>query len=482
MHRIKPFVYLSEYRVVVCTECKYGLSAGGVRVHLAGQHAGILDKERGSIVEKISRIPDIIQNEQELESFQFPNPATKAIPELAAPKTDGLGCKACWYVSRQQQKIQKHCQTEHNWRNKRKRGRQGGVQADDLPWVSGVRCQRFFQTRVNSRWFEVEGKADRAGNWFDRGASHPKEAQSSTDGGESSGDDVVLVSSRVITSGGGPRSRSVSCMFSGVLETDDDDDAPLVRSRRVRRAADGYAPVSDGQSMVSSQATDASSQLPRVIIGQTAGGPAPGQCDPGYGNMGLEVTKLIRYLEHWSMLYPLCPVCYLMEDESDIQHQIEDCTRRNPPAQAIGRAIRAVERGLDEVGAFALEGVCPQCGVPRKLDDKLSGHRDGLPEGRCKYKGVLAGGVVTMYVAGFPEGIAVLGDWFTRAGLDRTDEKAGMDWFGGRATWGGMAVAQAVVVFYMLSNKNVGRRYLGQYNMGVRSIESVEWIWKRYLD
>lgn len=478
---IKPFVYLSEYRVVVCTECKYGLSAGGVRAHLAGRHPNILDEERGSIADEISRIPGIIQDEQELESFQFPNPATKAIPELAAPMTDGLGCKTCWYVSRQRQKIQEHCRHMHNWRNKRKRGRQGGVGEDDLPWVSGVRCQRFFQTRVNSRWFEVEGKADRAGSWLERGASRPEEMQSSADGSESSGDDVVLVSSRVIASSGGLRSRSVSSMLSGGLESDDDD-VPLVRIRTVRRAADGYAPVNDGQSMVSSQAADASSQLQPVIIEQTAGGPALVPRNPGCGNMGLEVIKLIRYLEHWSMLYPLCPVCHLMEDESDIQHQIEDCTRTNPPAQAIGRAIRAVERGLDEVGAFASDGVCPQCGVPRELDDKLSGHRDGLPAGRCKYKGVLAGGIVTMYVAGFPEGIVVLRDWFDRAGLDRTDENAGMDWFGGRVMWGWLAVAQAVVAFYMLSNKNVGRRHLGQYNMGVRSMESVEWIWKRYLD
>ena len=478
---IKPFVYLSEYRVVVCTECEYGLSAGGVRAHLAGQHPDILDEERGSIAEEISRIPGIIRDEQELESFQFPGPATTAIPELAAPKTDGLGCKACWYVSRQQQKIQEHCRSEHNWRNKRKRGQKGGAQADDLPWVGGVRCQRFFRTRVNSRWFEVEGKADRAGNWIDRGASRPKETRSSTDGSESSGDDVVLVSSRAIASSGGLGSRSVSSMFSSGLESDSDD-VPLICSRTVNCRADRHALVNDGQSMVSSQATDASSQLQPVIIEQTAGGPAPDQRDPGREYIGLEVIKLIRYLEHWSMLYPLCPLCHLMEDDSDVQHQIEDCTRTRPPAQAIGRAIQAVERGLHEVGAFALDGVCPQCGVPRELDDKLSGHRDGLPEGRCKYKGVLAGGFVTMYVAGFPEGIAVLRDWFGRAGLDWTDEKAGMDWVGGGVMWRGMAVAQAVVVFYMLSNKNVGKRYLGQYNMGVRSIESVEWIWKRYLD
>jgi hypothetical protein len=89
------------------------MSAGGVRTHLAGRHPGILDDEKASIAEEISNIPGIIQDEQELDGFQFPSPATKAIPELAEPKTDGLGCKMCWHVSRQRQKIQEHCRREH---------------------------------------------------------------------------------------------------------------------------------------------------------------------------------------------------------------------------------------------------------------------------------------------------------------------------------------------------------------------------------
>jgi hypothetical protein len=44
-----------------------------------------------------------------------------------------------------------------------------------------------------------------------------------------------------------------------------------------------------------------------------------------------------------------------------------------------------------------------------------------------------------------------------------------------------MRVIQAVRVFYMLSNKNVGRRHMGRYNMGVKSMEGVEWIWRKYV-
>jgi hypothetical protein len=43
--------------------------------------------------------------------------------------------------------------------------------------------------------------------------------------------------------------------------------------------------------------------------------------------------------------------------------------------------------------------------VPGVLDGDLSRHKDRKSEGRCKYKGVLIRGFVTMYVAGFLEGI-----------------------------------------------------------------------------
>lgn len=36
-------------------------------------------------------------------------------------------------------------------------------------------------------------------------------------------------------------------------------------------------------------------------------------------------------------------------------------------------------------------------------------------------------------------------------------------------------------VFYILCKKNVRRRYLARYNIGVRSIKQVEWIWREHL-
>ena len=114
-------------------ECEYAMSASGARSHLAGRHGGISDNERGAITEEISRLPGIIQDEKELDGFVFPDPATRAIPELAEPKMDGLGCQLYWYVSRQRQKIGEHARVMHHWSNKRKRGQHDRVGEDDIP-------------------------------------------------------------------------------------------------------------------------------------------------------------------------------------------------------------------------------------------------------------------------------------------------------------------------------------------------------------
>ncbi|KAF4473978.1 hypothetical protein CGGC5_v004742 [Colletotrichum fructicola Nara gc5] len=54
--------------------------------------------------------------------------------------------------------MQEHCRAEHGWQNDWQKG--GNVQkramaARDLPWATGVPCQRFFPSRAGSRWFEV---------------------------------------------------------------------------------------------------------------------------------------------------------------------------------------------------------------------------------------------------------------------------------------------------------------------------------------
>jgi superfamily II DNA helicase RecQ/uncharacterized C2H2 Zn-finger protein len=159
------FIHLPEYPVVICKECKVAMSIEGIYTHLTGEkHKNVAPEERRRIMAKFSEIPGIIQDETGLREFQFPPPTTKAISVLQDAQTDGMRCKKCPYISRQRQGIHKHCRSVHGWENPRQRGRESRVKRreriergeKDLPWVPGVRCQRFFNHGYNSRWFEVD--------------------------------------------------------------------------------------------------------------------------------------------------------------------------------------------------------------------------------------------------------------------------------------------------------------------------------------
>ncbi|KAF4477887.1 Bloom syndrome protein-like protein [Colletotrichum fructicola Nara gc5] len=54
--------------------------------------------------------------------------------------------------------MQEHCRAEHRWANDWQKGgnvRKKATAVRDLPWTTGVPCQRFFLTRAASGWFEV---------------------------------------------------------------------------------------------------------------------------------------------------------------------------------------------------------------------------------------------------------------------------------------------------------------------------------------
>ena len=54
------------------------------------------------------------------------------------------------------------------------------------------------------------------------------------------------------------------------------------------------------------------------VVKRTASRPVPYQPSPSHGNMLCQVIELIEYLEYWSEVFLLCPLCHLMEDNSDL--------------------------------------------------------------------------------------------------------------------------------------------------------------------
>jgi RecQ family ATP-dependent DNA helicase len=155
---MEPFVYLPEYPVVICKTCEFACVADEVISHLRLQHVSIKPSERNKIAKLVKEIPGIVHNQAGLSGFQFPPATTAPILFIAAPKIDGLRCNDCGFVTRTLRGIQGHCREKHGWVNDWRKG--GNVakkakQERGVPWTTGVRCQRFFRSRVASQWFEV---------------------------------------------------------------------------------------------------------------------------------------------------------------------------------------------------------------------------------------------------------------------------------------------------------------------------------------
>ena len=100
------FIHLPEFRIIVCKECKVGVSIEGINAYLIGKkYRNVTAVERRRIITELAQIPGIIQDEKGLREFKFPELTTKAIPELGEPIRDGKRYKKYSYISRQRQGI-----------------------------------------------------------------------------------------------------------------------------------------------------------------------------------------------------------------------------------------------------------------------------------------------------------------------------------------------------------------------------------------
>ena len=148
-----PFVRIPAYRILIYSACKFAYIANEANTHLRIRHCDISPNARHGILRAIQR-QDVIRCRAEMALPQ----AARPIPLLRAPKSDGLGCILCPYISRHLSKMHAHCRSCHGWRNPRKRGRRKvsePVRVGEVLRTTGVRCQRFFPSRAASGWFEV---------------------------------------------------------------------------------------------------------------------------------------------------------------------------------------------------------------------------------------------------------------------------------------------------------------------------------------
>ncbi|KXX74250.1 hypothetical protein MMYC01_209339 [Madurella mycetomatis] len=157
---IEPFTILALYGVLVCTLCWRACVANEAKTHLASQYAVQVNiGRRKAIFAAIAAGPVRCRIQTDLDSFPLPTKPILAISPLEGPFPDGLGCHECPYIARQVRTIQEHCRTAHGWTNPVTRGgnvREKAARLYDLPWDSGVACQRFFSNRGACGWFRVE--------------------------------------------------------------------------------------------------------------------------------------------------------------------------------------------------------------------------------------------------------------------------------------------------------------------------------------
>ena len=160
MDPLHPFVKLPEYPFVICKECHYACIANEVQTHLRKHHCEMEKKTRSRIIYEVKSIPGIIRSQDKLRQYSVPEYVDKPIPIIAKPKTDGIQCQLCSYITRQEQGMRDHCRHVHGWKNDwkqadnfKKKSQEGRV----VPWTTNIRCQRLFPSRAGSGWFEVGG-------------------------------------------------------------------------------------------------------------------------------------------------------------------------------------------------------------------------------------------------------------------------------------------------------------------------------------
>ena len=154
-------IHLPAFRIVVCRECKYGVLPSHIDTHFATKPHKLSKKERQKVEDEVSQIDGLIGNEETLRrsDFTFPPPTSTPIAALGKPEENGLQCKECQHICCTTRGMRAHQWEEHKWKSKQKRGRpkrRVHDGDDQVPWRTGVYCQRFFIQGHKSGYFEVQ--------------------------------------------------------------------------------------------------------------------------------------------------------------------------------------------------------------------------------------------------------------------------------------------------------------------------------------
>jgi hypothetical protein len=103
------FIYLNEWKVLVCRCCKYGLRKNGVPRHLSGKHKVIPKVIRKALVKHTQTLAIVLP-----EEIQTPSTSIPAF-ECLELISDGCRCTKCNALYGTVDSMIVHCRNTHDW-------------------------------------------------------------------------------------------------------------------------------------------------------------------------------------------------------------------------------------------------------------------------------------------------------------------------------------------------------------------------------
>ena len=151
------FCVNTEFQVLICHKCQYGIRRSQVKAHLISTVHRI-PSARAQHIHVAIQEWDHIQDEPQVESW--PHQIDEPIPELPIHE-DGILCLQCnVYTCRQMRSMKTHWLEEHNYRVQQGRGRPTSTQAQSIQAnidqnSRPVSCQRLFTQGPGSHFIRV---------------------------------------------------------------------------------------------------------------------------------------------------------------------------------------------------------------------------------------------------------------------------------------------------------------------------------------
>ncbi|KAL3490919.1 hypothetical protein BJX62DRAFT_132052 [Aspergillus germanicus] len=150
------FLYLDEYRVLICKQCAYAVPPTYLTSHLKRhlhQYSGFENRAALSALEKQLRGFSLVNPLE--ESVVFPGPDRPPLPGV--PLHNGFRCRDCFYITTSLTWIKQHTQSHQPIRKGRGRPRKFASASlyQTQPLWDNIYCQRFFVSGPQSQYFQV---------------------------------------------------------------------------------------------------------------------------------------------------------------------------------------------------------------------------------------------------------------------------------------------------------------------------------------